>query len=627
MNEYLELNFYNTDDVDKNVEFENRRRSSVISDDAPYNCALVRFSVDSHNIPVFIPHIKEPRKDIFLKPNPPAVSASQRFTKTFASNINGGGATVKFTNPIPSQYATDGITPSNFYSTNITPDLNNFVGFGYGYFVQTGVRLIEHNNENAIIDIPIGHPSLSTFDTNGDGTSIHVLISDNSSLTPLTLYRAEIMFEFYNSPIALGSTNFVGYSITSFSFPLNEGTNALISNTTMTIDGSPLEIRAWNYSDNGQKQNYAKSRYNNNAVEVVLSYNFKTNGNHEFAWTSTVNEHKYLASKYQDRYIGFDTIPTLSDYNNFMNNNTSISQTFKEIETHELNTDLQVALEYSPNNDGVYYWSGEYVRWQPENNFLSKPPAPYSRLSVCSNPYFHAHSLKHISKLISGSLTRLFNYFGGNSWSSFTSQFSGKEVEIEEVDTKLGMLIPWEVFGNPKWRIVINGKMKRYFGFHTVPHERWEDAHVLVFDLGTIPKTALGYGSGGNAIQYGVIMEQFRSSAMFPFRSIVFKAIDFPINNLKRYTNSLFSTTNQQDTENMNELIVTDLLLNVQDLNNFYDRLTYTPQAYDRKISMLANDFSNIRIKVILETIDGVHVPLTCPHNGSATIMLQFTPA
>ena len=56
---YYDLNIQNTTNTDKEIIFDERRTSNIMSHANDYYCSIVRFVLDTRNLPVFVPLMKE----------------------------------------------------------------------------------------------------------------------------------------------------------------------------------------------------------------------------------------------------------------------------------------------------------------------------------------------------------------------------------------------------------------------------------------------------------------------------------------------------------------------------------------------------------------------------------------
>ena len=158
------------------------------------------------------------------------------------------------------------------------------------------------------------------------------------------------------------------------------------------------------------------------------------------------------------------------------------------------------------------------------------------------------------------------------------------------------------------FRLIINQELNSILGFHTVPHETIEGAYVFVIKKGVIQKSNGKWS----------IVELFRPSQMFPFKSIVFTSNDLKTRPIKRFN------SNHNEAKQRNS-IITDLLLTVDDIPNFYDTMVHTPETQDRQINIdNGYQIKNVTIEVMLETSDGYQVPLKLDVLQSCGLLLKI---
>lgn len=295
---------------------------------------------------------------------------------------------------------------------------------------------------------------------------------------------------------------------------------------------------------------------------------------------------------------------------NFVANPTS----FDELMNTEFPTNLQVMVQYTTSTNPLAPKTklvGETVVWIPENSNEPRP-VTVTRASVFSSRYFHCYSSLHLSELLAHALDSCLDRMTDDMGITMTSN-----TEVDTLDGRPVILLP-EIIGtgdnSKKFDIIINQELKSLFGFVTTPHPTISNAFI-VRRHGNEQKITIGYESK----PYIVIPTQFKSSKQFPFKTIVFRASDFPIEPLKRFNNVA-------DENNANTMVVTDLLLQVDDVNDFYDTLVYQPESYDRKIMVdSANVKNRITIKPFLESADSLQSPIYIPPEGTCSILLQFT--
>ena len=263
-------------------------------------------------------------------------------------------------------------------------------------------------------------------------------------------------------------------------------------------------------------------------------------------------------------------------------------------------------------------FTASHVKWRPENIY-EIPPPNYDRKNILQSRYFHCYSREHLFNLIARELN---NMIATNpccpSLKDIYHSNQG-EIELSVVDGKSCIFIPWALCQNTffqQCRIIINDDIKNLFGFRTVPHETRKGWNILVIQYELLQPVSMGI----NNYKYATILEQYVSEELFPFSHIGFSSTTMKTRQMKSHNN------NNLLTQNATIPTITDLLLDVSDLNNFYNSLIYVPDNYSRKIKLEnAGDMSKVKLNVYLETSDGYYCPVLVRPRGKASILIQFS--
>jgi hypothetical protein len=189
--------------------------------------------------------------------------------------------------------------------------------------------------------------------------------------------------------------------------------------------------------------------------------------------------------------------------------------------------------------------------------------------------------------------------------------------QVDTLDGKTIIMLPVAIGSgdvSKRYDIIFNDNLNSMYGFLTTPHPTIPNAHI-VRRTGNEQQLTIGY----TPKTYSILSEVYKSSKQFPFKTISFSSRDIPVEPLKRYNNA-------DNENNASAPIITDLLLQVDNIAEFYDALVYQPQSYGRKIMLNTNNISNkTDIVPFLETDDGLQAPLYVPPHGSCGILIQFT--
>ena len=262
-------------------------------------------------------------------------------------------------------------------------------------------------------------------------------------------------------------------------------------------------------------------------------------------------------------------------------------------------------------------WQGKRIVWIPENIF-DIPPANIIRSEVLKSKYFYCYSVEHIYNLIVKQLNFILHSFPCSTIQNIMNS-GGGEIELSVVDKRACLFIPWALCQNSLFqqcRIILNTDLDNMFGFRTIPHETNKNWRILVIQYEILQPIMMGV----NNLKYATIMEGYVSSDVFPFSRIGFSSTSLQTKKMLVHNNNIIGANNSSIP------VITDLLLDVTDLDQFYNTLSYIPDAYSRKIKLLNTNFQNIvRIKLYLQTSDGYYVPINIRPRGKASILIQFS--
>lgn len=277
-------------------------------------------------------------------------------------------------------------------------------------------------------------------------------------------------------------------------------------------------------------------------------------------------------------------------------------------------TRLQVMLEWTKSDDLSDERDrrhGEYVIWSPIDNSLPKPLV--SQLSVKEsyrNPYFHCYTQYHLLQLVANALSVCFTKMAEDLGITFTGH-----VQFDTYDKVITLLIPKEFYQNDvdkRFTIIVNYEFNQLFGFVYSRNPSNEMSYFLQHDA--IDEVTLGL----DAIPYMKIMTTRKITSFFPYKKIVFKSLSVGVRALKKNNSA-------QPLENASENILTDLLLAVNDITEFYDLIVYQPVTLVRGIDILTANFrKDTEIQVFLESADGYQSPLLVGPEGACELFFQI---
>jgi hypothetical protein len=254
----------------------------------------------------------------------------------------------------------------------------------------------------------------------------------------------------------------------------------------------------------------------------------------------------------------------------------------------------------------------ETVMWIPEN--INEPrPVTITRDIVFQSRYFHCYSDLHLAELVAIALDSCLDRMSADLGVTVVGN-----TQVDTLDGKTILMLPIALGTGDvsnRFDIIINQELASMYGFRTTPHPSISNAHIIrrtgneqVLTVGYTPQKA-----------YVAIPEMYQSSKQFPYKSIIFTSNSLSIEPLKRYNNA------DIDLNNASANVVTDLLLTVDDISNFYDTLVYQPQSYGRKIMMNSVNITNkLEITPLLESDDSLQSPIYIAPQGSCSILLQF---
>lgn len=289
-------------------------------------------------------------------------------------------------------------------------------------------------------------------------------------------------------------------------------------------------------------------------------------------------------------------------------------ESWEDLIKTEFPTNLQVMIQYTDDISPAGTKNklvGGYIKWIPEN--VNEPkPVNLDRRDVFQNKYFHSYSQLHLSELLAIALDRSIDEYCDDLGITVDGN-----TQVDTIDDKLVILLPKALYNysnSKRFDIIINQELKSLYGFNTVPHPSFKNAHVIKRN-GNEQLVRIGY----NDYEYYVIPCLYNSSKMFPYKNLTFTTPNFAVEPMMRNNNAI-------DENNDKITIITDFLLSVDKINNFYDTLVYQPESYDRKIMVDASSVTNeIKIVCMLESPDGLKSSLLIPPQGSCSILLQFS--
>lgn len=272
-------------------------------------------------------------------------------------------------------------------------------------------------------------------------------------------------------------------------------------------------------------------------------------------------------------------------------------------------TNLQIFIEYY-SQDGTTNYANGFVKWRPcDINYI--PPNVLSRANIINSQYFHCYSSLHICNLVATALTETLAQIP-----EFQSILSTQSILVEKIQGSYMLLLPSSML-NHDFLISFSDDLSDLFGFETVPHYLLKNCYELVIRKNSMTTTALGFPT---PLTYAIINSGYLSAFMFPFASLVFKSNNMNVSQMLRY-NNVNSNSNSSDP------VITDFSFMVSDVDKFYNKLSYTADAYDRKIALKTNsDLRKVSIYVVLETPDNIQMPLLLGSRRTASILLQFSP-
>lgn len=291
----------------------------------------------------------------------------------------------------------------------------------------------------------------------------------------------------------------------------------------------------------------------------------------------------------------------------FVLNNLTQLPTINPIGSSRCITNMQVMVEFNGE-----YCTGN-VLWVP-TNLKMVPPASLDRANCVKSEYFHAYSSLHICQLIANTLSQVCQQF-----EDLAEYFTESQIHLEKVDGMYTFLFPNGLLEND---IVISfsNEVNDLFGFNTVPHENLLDCYVLVIKRSTLGADVF---LGIPEQQYSVVRAGYKSSYMFPFSTIEFQAVMPHVDSLLVYNN------NGNASNGLNSTIC-DMIFDVSDVDEFYNKATYFAPNYDRRVKILNTQYSamnQILITVTFKTPDNFPYPLKLRTGRTAGVLLAFIPA
>ena len=291
----------------------------------------------------------------------------------------------------------------------------------------------------------------------------------------------------------------------------------------------------------------------------------------------------------------------------------SIGPWTQQAENGNFNTNLQIMFECFDNNGNVTQYCS-YVEWIPEHLGEIKPIV-CDRGTTISNRYFHTYNIQHFFKLLESTINNIVPPIIKTALDAINCQF---EMDIL-VDNKVSLLVPTKAFETTEtnWRLVINRELRMCLGLHCINHDTIPGAYVIVMNRSTsqlLPLSTFGL----QTCPYLQFTENFRPTSMFPFKTILVTSNDISANPLKRYNNCINYT-------NAEVSVLTDYLLTVDNVQSFYDCISYQPPMSDRKIAITSTNIRKITVNFILETPDYYQCPLLLLPMETCGILLKFT--
>lgn len=273
---------------------------------------------------------------------------------------------------------------------------------------------------------------------------------------------------------------------------------------------------------------------------------------------------------------------------------------------------FQVMIQWSSVQGGARdKMVGSYINWIPENITFPRP-SEITPQSVFENRYFHCYSQFHCANLLANALDLLIDQMV--SACGITGIIGN--TEIETINDKFTILLPVGLnTGNnlSRFDIIFNQELANQYGFRYTNHPNIDYAYVL---KRTGDENTIVVGLANTT--YSSIIETYRPTNSFPFKTIILNSTNLPVEQMMRYNN----ITNQHDGT---DRVITDYTLEVDTIASFYDTILYQPQNYDRWIDLnSANLSKKITIGFTLESADKLHCPLYIPPEGSVGILLAF---
>jgi hypothetical protein len=278
-------------------------------------------------------------------------------------------------------------------------------------------------------------------------------------------------------------------------------------------------------------------------------------------------------------------------------------------------TNLEVLLEWT--NDADPYATrnrrhGEIVLWHPDDNNLPKPVArSLNREYIYNNRYFYCYSEFHRLQLVANALSVCFYKMSID----LNIPYIG-DVQLDTYDNIITLFIPSGFYASDyskRFNIIVNNEFKQLFGFDFINNP----SNTLSYILPHLSSDEIRIGI--QDVLYRRILTTHKITSFFPYKLIIFKSGDFGVLSLKK-NNSNDTNNNAEDD------ILTDLVLNVEDVSQFYDLTVYQPSnPIIRAVDLNPDNFRRItKIYVYLESADGYQSQLYISPESSCELFLEI---
>lgn len=296
-----------------------------------------------------------------------------------------------------------------------------------------------------------------------------------------------------------------------------------------------------------------------------------------------------------------DYIPLWFNNDFYSTNNIQINT----IPKTDLSTNMHFAISYTKNGQKIIWRSA--VDFIPQNEHLSKPAMQPPRSELINNPFYHVYSSIHLLKMLNASFNNVCDQ-------AFVSDFTPTTtytffILIQKLynfmfDSKFQQITDLEFH--------FNNELSQMFGFVYKPSSILVNYKSLSFDY--------AYLNTYNDMYVNPEVNR-QMNTIFPFVKLVF-ATNIQVEPLNVFIQAYDGSNNQNPIQISN--IITDYDFAIENVDDFYNTITYQSQNFDRQVMILTTYFPNLLFYARCMTHDGLLMDIPQRPGAYSNLYLAF---